>query len=135
MLLWAKSHITTQSFLFRMKKKCSLDSTCSEDSMYEHCPGPEILLHRDDFLIYNKKVPPTQTYFHPTALHKIDISFNNLSHPSKKVFFLSCQTIPWRANRLLQVSLRSLSTDAASERKTSTEDPAFPSPQLPRCCR
>ena len=42
---------------FRMKKKCSLDSTCSEDSMYEHCPGPEILLHRDNFLIYNKKVP------------------------------------------------------------------------------
>ena len=32
----------------------------------------------------------------------------------------------------LQVSLRSLSTDAASERKTSTDDPAFPSPQLPR---
>ena len=46
-----------KTILFRMKKKCSLDSTCSEDSMYEHCPGPEILLHRENFLIYNKKVP------------------------------------------------------------------------------
>ena len=51
--------------LFRMKKKCSLDSTCSEDSMYEHCPGPEILLHRENFLIYNKKVLSHRSQFDP----------------------------------------------------------------------
>ena len=57
--------------LFRMKKKCSLDSTCSEDSMYEHCPGPEILLHRENFLIYNKKVPSHRSQFDPLPKYSI----------------------------------------------------------------
>ena len=67
--------ISLQSFLLRMKKKCSLDSTCSEDSMYEHGPGPEILLHRDDFLIYNKKVSCLQIIFKQLPFIKIENSF------------------------------------------------------------
>lgn len=39
----------------RVRKKCSLDSTCSEDSGYSGS-GPEMFIHREDFLMYNRKV-------------------------------------------------------------------------------
>ena len=54
--LYKCKNLSATSLLLRIKKKCSLDSTCSEDSTYEHCSGPEIFLHRENFLIYNKKV-------------------------------------------------------------------------------
>ena len=57
-----------------MKKKCSLDSTCSEDSMYEHCPGPEILLHRENFLIYNKKVFSQRSQFDQLTKYSIPVN-------------------------------------------------------------
>ena len=40
----------------KVKKKCSLDSTCSDDSGYEHIDGPELMIHRQNFLMHNKKV-------------------------------------------------------------------------------
>ena len=55
--LYKCKNLSATSLLLRIKKKCSLDSTCSEDSTYEHFSGPEIFLHRENFLIYNKKVP------------------------------------------------------------------------------
>ena len=70
-----------------------------------------------------------------------DLNLTKIQHTCKRYFYL---LQIWflreeekisenkKESSLSQVSLRSLSTDAASERKTSTEDPAFPSPQLPR---
>ena len=37
------------------KKKCSLDSTCSEESGFIYMDGPEYLLHKEHFLMHNKK--------------------------------------------------------------------------------
>jgi len=39
-----------------VKKKCSLDSTCSEDAGFVYIDGPDFLLHKEHFLMHNKKI-------------------------------------------------------------------------------
>jgi hypothetical protein len=40
------------------RKRCSVACSGSEDSVYEY-EGPEFIIHKEDFLIHNKKVNTT----------------------------------------------------------------------------